>query len=284
MATQAQVKAFIAQIGPIIQLYAKNRGYKIASTVIAQACCESAFGTSSLGYKYHNYFGMKCGSSWKGKSVNMATHEEYTPGQLTSIRDNFRVYDSMEEGVAGYYDFINWSRYANLKTAATPKQYAEMLKADGYATSSTYVNTLMKIVNNYNLTAWDNFESAQATAPAEAPTVPQTVPNYLVGKTYTLQAEMKIRKGLADINVCQVWLQETQRAHGRRSKARQGQGRLPGQGDSRHLSGSEADRSEHLDPVPFRMDRRIPQRQFIRQMILCSICRAETKRRPTPQI
>ena len=195
MATAAQVATFIAQIGPIIQKYAKNRGYKIASTVIAQACCESAFGTSSLGYKYHNYFGMKCGSAWKGKSVNMATQEEYTPGQLTSIRDNFRVYDSMEEGVAGYYGFIDWSRYANLKTAATPKQYAEMLKADGYATSSTYVNTLMKIVNNYSLTAWDNFESTPATAPAEAPTVPQTVPNYLVGKTYTLQAEMKIRKG-----------------------------------------------------------------------------------------
>ena len=195
MATAAQVAAFIAQIGPIIQKYAKNRGYKIASTVIAQACCESAFGTSSLGYKYHNYFGMKCGGSWKGKSVNMATKEEYTPGQLTSSGDDFRGYDSMEEGVAGYYNFISWSRYANLKTATTPQQYAEMLKADGYATSSTYVSTLMKIVNNYNLTAWDNFENAQATAPAEAPTVPQTVPKYLVGKTYALQAEMKVRKG-----------------------------------------------------------------------------------------
>lgn len=195
MASAAQVANFIAQIAPLIQKYAKGNGYKIASTVIAQACCESAFGTSSLGYKYHNYFGMKCGSAWKGKSVNMATNEEYTPGQLTSIRDNFRVYDSMEEGVAGYYGFIGWSRYANLKTATTPREYAERLKADGYATSSTYVNTLMKIVNNYNLTAWDNFENAQATAPAEAPTVPQTVPKYLVGKTYALQAEMKVRKG-----------------------------------------------------------------------------------------
>ena len=74
---------------------------------------------------------MKCGSAWKGKSVNMATKEEYTPGQLTSIRDNFRVYDSMEEGVAGYYGFIGWSRYANLKTATTPREYAERLKADG---------------------------------------------------------------------------------------------------------------------------------------------------------
>ena len=96
MATAAQAAAFIATIGPVIPKYAKGAGYKIASTVIAQACCESAFGTSSLGYKYHNYFGMKCGGAWKGKSVNMATKEEYTSGQLTSIRDNFIVYDSME--------------------------------------------------------------------------------------------------------------------------------------------------------------------------------------------
>ena len=192
MATQAQVKAFIAQIGPIVQKYAKNRGYKIASTVIAQACCESAFGTSSLGYKYHNYFGMKCGSAWKGKSVNMATKEEYTPGQLTSIRDNFRVYDSMEEGVAGYYDFINWSRYANLKTAATPKQYAEMLKADGYATSSTYVNTLCTIVERYSLTVWDNFD---ATPTPVTPAPAAAGPTFKVGKLYTLGVELNVREG-----------------------------------------------------------------------------------------
>ena len=58
-------KNFINEIAPIIQKVAKERGYAICSTVIAQACIESAYGTSSLGYKYHNYFGMKCGSSWQ---------------------------------------------------------------------------------------------------------------------------------------------------------------------------------------------------------------------------
>jgi hypothetical protein len=139
---------------------------------------------------------MKCGSSWKGKSVNMATREEYTPGTLTNIRDNFRAYDSMEEGVAGYYGFINWSRYANLKTATTPEEYAQMLKADGYATSSTYVNTLIKIVDTYNLRVWDDFSKTPATAPAqETQQIAPSVLKYLVGKNYTLQAEMKVRKG-----------------------------------------------------------------------------------------
>lgn len=156
MATTEQIHAFIEQIAPLIQKESKARGYKVASPIIAQACCESAFGTSSLGYKYHNYFGLKCGSAWKGKSVNLKTKEEYTVGNLTTIRDNFRVYDSMEEGVKGYFDFISTKRYANLKEANSPRQYLEMIKADGYATSSTYVATNMTLVDRYGLTRFDS--------------------------------------------------------------------------------------------------------------------------------
>lgn len=156
MATDAQCKAFIEQIAPIVQKYSKQYGYKVSSPIIAQACCESAFGTSSLGYKYHNYFGMKCGSGWTGASVNMKTKEEYTVGTLTSIAANFRAYSSMDEGVKGYFDFISKSRYANLKGAENANQYLKLIKEDGYATSSTYVNTNMNIVKKYNLERFDS--------------------------------------------------------------------------------------------------------------------------------
>lgn len=154
MATQQQINAFIEKIAPLIQKESKARGYKVASPIIAQACCESAFGTSSLGYKYHNYFGMKCGSSWKGKSVNLKTKEEYN-SKLVSITDNFRVYDSMEEGIKGYFDFISSKRYENLKQANSPRQYLEFIKQDGYATSSSYITTNMTIVDKYGLTRFD---------------------------------------------------------------------------------------------------------------------------------
>lgn len=157
MATATQIKKFIDEIAPIIQKYAKLYGYKVASPIIAQACIESAYGTSSLGYKYHNYFGMKCGSSWTGRSVNLSTKEEYKAGTLTSIKANFRVYDSMDAGVKGYFEFISTKRYFNLKTAATPQEYLQKIKADGYATSSTYVSTNMSCVTKYNLTKYDNF-------------------------------------------------------------------------------------------------------------------------------
>lgn len=145
---------FIEQIGPLIQKYAKQYGYQVCSPIIAQACLESRFGQSGLA-KHHNYFGMKCGKSWTGKSVNMSTMEEYSPGVLTSIRDNFRVYNNMSDGVKGYFDFINTDRYKNLKTATTPRQYLELIKQDGYATSSSYVASNMHVVETYNLTRFD---------------------------------------------------------------------------------------------------------------------------------
>ena len=171
MASSQDCKKFIAQIAPLMQAEAKKRGYHICSTAIAQACIESAYNTSMLGYKYFNMFGMKCGSSWKGKSVNMRTKEEYTVGTLTTIRDNFRVYDSMEDGVKGYYDFISVKRYANLKNATTPQMYAERLKADGYATSSTYVNTLMNTVRKWDLDKWDTNNPVINTTTDPKPTL-----------------------------------------------------------------------------------------------------------------
>ena len=153
----SKVEEFINMIAPLIISEGKKRGYSVFSTVIAQAIIESNSGKSILGYKYHNYFGMKCGSRWKGKSVNLKTKEEYTVGTLTTIKDNFRVYDSIEEGVKGYYDFISTKRYANLKESKTYVEYAENLKADGYATSSKYVNTLCTTVDTYNLTKYDSF-------------------------------------------------------------------------------------------------------------------------------
>ena len=170
---------FINQIGPIIQKNAAQRGYKVCSATIAQACLESRYGASELSAKYYNYFGMKCGSSWTGKSVNMKTKEEYTTGTLTTISDNFRAYNSMEEGVAGYYDFIDAVRYANLRTAETGAQYAQMIKDDGWATDSSYVSKLLKIMTDYSLTTYDTGTVQQATASSDV-TSSQSQASYLV--------------------------------------------------------------------------------------------------------
>ena len=146
---------FIEKIADCVEKYAYLYGIEVHSPIIAQAILESGWGKSGLASKYHNYFGLKCGSSWKGKSVNMATKEEYKVGTLTNIRDNFRVYDSMEAGVKGYFEFINTKRYANLKGVTSPEEYVKRIKADGYATSSKYVNNIMRVIHDNKLTRFD---------------------------------------------------------------------------------------------------------------------------------
>lgn len=152
---------FVDDIAKYVQKYAGSYGISVHSPIIAQAILESGWGKSRLAADYHNYFGMKCGTKWTGPSVNMTTQEEYTAGTLATIKDNFRVYDNMENGVKGYFEFIQLSRYENLKGIVNPQKYIETIKNDGYATSSTYVDSLMQIIKLYNLTSYDSTESVE---------------------------------------------------------------------------------------------------------------------------
>ena len=161
MPSSSQQKEFINNIGYIIQEEAKKRGYKVCSPIIAQACLESNYGLSLLSSRWNNFFGMKCGSAWKGQSVNLATKEEYN-SQLVNIRDNFRAYSSMEEGVKGYFDFISTKRYSNLLGATIPKEYLELIKKDGYATSSSYVSSCLGVISRHDLERFDSEGAAPA--------------------------------------------------------------------------------------------------------------------------
>ena len=146
---------FIQVMAYYIRKYSAQYGIKVNSGILAQAILESNWGRSTLSAKYHNYFGLKAGPYWTGKSVNMATQEEYVPGTYTNIRDNFRVYNSIEEGVRGYFEFTKFPNYAKIKTATTPEEYLTYIKQAGYATSSTYVQNTMRVVKTYNLTKYD---------------------------------------------------------------------------------------------------------------------------------
>lgn len=176
------VEVFTAMIAPLIVQEGQRRGYKVFSTVIAQAIIESRYGESILASRYHNYFGIKAGKAWllAGKpSVSLKTKEEYSPGKLTTVSDYFRVYSDMTSGVAGYYDFISAKRYANLKDAADYRQYAEFIKADGYATSGSYVTTLCNTVTKYGLQIYDT---------------PQQASVYWVkGQNYVTQQDLYVR-------------------------------------------------------------------------------------------
>lgn len=189
MATVQQINDIILMIAPVIQKYAHKYGYKICSPAIGQVLQEALRkgsdqdGLSTLAYKYHNYHGLKCGKTWleEGKpSVNMKTSEVYH-GNTQDIYDYFRTYNSLEEGIEGYYIFLSSKRYSEVKNCVTPIAYMEELKRAGYATDENYVLNVLQKVNNYQLQKYDDMNYQ----PEEK--------EYEVGKTYTLMNNLFIR-------------------------------------------------------------------------------------------
>ena len=154
--THAEAEKFIEYIAPMMVSEARKRGYNIVSTSIAQAIVEGAAGTSTLAKVHHNHFGMKAQKGYKGEYVRMRTKEEYQEGHLVTIYANFRKYPNDQSGIEGYYTFLEYKRYANLKHAKDYKQFAEYIRADGWATSFTYRDNLIEKVERYNLTRFDN--------------------------------------------------------------------------------------------------------------------------------
>lgn len=141
---------FIDRLYKVLKEKAPAYNIKAYPAIIAQAILESGWGESKLASQYNNYFGMKCGSSWKGRAVNLNTFEEVN-GQHVNVLALFRAYDSFEDGIIGYLDFINTPRYRNLKGITNSYEYLTLIKKDGYATSSTYVKSLTNIISSYDL-------------------------------------------------------------------------------------------------------------------------------------
>lgn len=130
-----------------VKKYAEIYGYKYPGIIIAQAVLESGINGSGLSKKANNFWGMKASKDWHGKSINMQTQEYYNG--YVNINAGFRMYDSVEDGVRGYFEFLKYPRYANLKDATSPEDYATKIRQDGWATSPTYTQNLIKIYRKY---------------------------------------------------------------------------------------------------------------------------------------
>lgn len=127
----------------------------LPSVMMAQAILESGHGKSILAAQYNNYFGEKAGSNWKGKTVNLNT-QEYGNGTYYTITDQFRVYSTKYAGFVGHVNFLkNLSRYDEVFRAKTAEGQARALQSAGYATAPNYADSLINIINKYNLKTLD---------------------------------------------------------------------------------------------------------------------------------
>lgn len=123
-----------------------------ASIKLAQALLESGNGNSYLATRANNHFGIKCGGSWSGKSVNRPDD---------SNNDCFRVYNDPEQSFRDHSQFLLRKRYENLFTLRKDdyKGWAKGLKAAGYATNPRYPELLIDLIERYNLQQYDRAEA-----------------------------------------------------------------------------------------------------------------------------
>ncbi len=171
---------FIEKIGAYVQKYAPAYGICVHSPIIAQAVLESARGTSELAVKANNYFGLKykpgrCPTATG--SYTKVGSEQKADGTYTSAQMQWFAFPDMEACVRGYFDFINNSRYANLKGVTTPGEYLQNIRADGYATSLKYVDNLMAVIRNYNLTRFDEGKKVESMSNSTLATYTRISPN-----------------------------------------------------------------------------------------------------------
>lgn len=171
-------KDFLETIVPLVQNENSKRGNPLYnSVVIAQAICETGWGSSSLMIKANAIFGIKATSNWKGKVYNART-KEYYDGNAYNIVDCFRAYNSFEESVEDYFNLIcNSSRYKKALFTNNPTECITAIKNGGYATSPVYINTIMSIIDNNNLRQYD-----KASFVNNSPNIEQLAQDVINGK------------------------------------------------------------------------------------------------------
>ena len=143
---------FLAIIKPMV-IEDMKKTKILASLTAAQALIESNKGNSGLTTKANNLFGMK--GDYNGQYVMMPTTEYYN-GVKTTVNAKFRKYPSWQDSISDHSGlFWRSVRYANLRGCTDYKLACKYVKDDGYATSPTYTQTLIKTIETYRLYNWD---------------------------------------------------------------------------------------------------------------------------------
>lgn len=116
-----------------------------ASIKLAQGILETQSGNGWLVQNSNNHFGIKCKNNWTGESVRYDDDAR---------QECFRKYGSAADSYKDHSDFLrNNPRYAFLFQFQEEdyKSWAYGLKQAGYATSTTYPQQLIKLIEDYNL-------------------------------------------------------------------------------------------------------------------------------------
>ena len=190
----------IAKVGPLFTADQKKTGV-LASVSLAQFILESGYGKSELAQEANNCFGMKkspagntwAGSVWDGESICTKKTKEQRGSSTLTVTAQFRKYPCVEDSIEDHSAYLlgakkgSGLRYEGLKGCTDYWKAAQIIKDGGYATSTTYVEKLCSIIEQWKLTQYD----ADA-APMEEEKPAAKVP-YLI----RVSRRIDIRKGAA---------------------------------------------------------------------------------------
>ena len=171
-----KIQTFLEFMAPLAVADMKASGV-LASVTIAQGILESGWGTSELAVNANNFFGMKAslskntwkGSTWNGDIYKKKTAEQNEDGTYREVLADFRKYQDATQSVADHSAYLTGAmkgselRYAGLKGEKDARTAVTIIKNGGYATSLDYIEKVMRIIDQYNLTQYDNMESEGET-------------------------------------------------------------------------------------------------------------------------
>ena len=176
------VNVFVNTIAPIvvneyIARRMKDNKTLLPSVVIAMACQESGYNINSS-----SLFGIK-GEGFYSPTI------EYVDGVETSIVDSFKMYPTPSEAVVGLYDLMQWAHYDSATCETNRHVQAMRVQACGYATDPNYANSIISIMNDWDLSVYDDYAYNRLNEIRHADYVDNTTPEEPTeADTYTVQA------------------------------------------------------------------------------------------------
>ena len=126
----------------------------LPSLKIAQAILESSWGKSTLSIQGNNLFGVKAYSDWTGPSISLST-KEYVKGKCIRTKCKFKSYPSLSKSIKDHSILLSTDRYLKVRESKDYKEACYAIYRCGYATSPTYSESLIEIIDSFELYKYD---------------------------------------------------------------------------------------------------------------------------------
>jgi len=163
---------FVRHLYPAAERAAERLGVD-PRVMLAQSALETGWGRHMIprkdGSNSFNLFGIKADRRWDGEAAEVSTLE-YRNGTPRQERWAFRAYDSFEQSMEDYVDFLTANpRYQQaLQKTDNPQAFAKGLQQAGYATDPQYANKITNIMEGSTLNqALQKLEEGQQEKPQD---------------------------------------------------------------------------------------------------------------------